>query len=222
MLGFLGITFHQWLQSTGLKTAQATTTAWIVATTPIFIAVLGWLVLKERLRWVQILGILLATVGVLLVVTRGNLASLSAGSFGTPGDFLVLLSAANWAVFSILSRRGLRMFPATLMMFYVMGFGWLFTMLLLFAGPGFSEIADLTLPGWLGVGFLGIFCSGLAYIFWYDALQALPVAQAGAFVYLEPFITLVIAAIVLGEVVTLVSLLGGGVILLGVWMVQKS
>jgi drug/metabolite transporter (DMT)-like permease len=222
LLGFLGITFHQWLQSAGLQTAQATTTAWIVATTPIFIAVLGWLVLKERLHWVQILGILLAAVGVLLVVTRGDLAALSAGSFGTPGDFLVLFSALNWAVFSILSRRGLRMFPATLMMFYVMGFGWLFTMLLLLVGPGFSEITQLSLPGWLGVGFLGIFCSGLAYIFWYDALQALPVAQAGAFVYLEPFITLVIAAIVLGEVVTSISLLGGGVILLGVWLVQRN
>jgi len=120
LLGFLGITFHQWLQSTGLKTAQATTTAWIVATTPIFIALLGWLVLKEQLRWVQALGILLATVGVLLVVTRGDLALLSAGTFGTQGDFLVMISALNWAVFSILSRRGLRAFPATLMMFYVM------------------------------------------------------------------------------------------------------
>jgi drug/metabolite transporter (DMT)-like permease len=222
MLGFVGITFHQWLQSTGLKTAQATTTAWIVATTPIFIALLGWLALKERLRGMQILGILLASVGVLLVVTRGDLSSLSSGSIGTPGDFLVLLSAPNWAVFSILSRRGLRQFPATLMMFYVMGFGWLFTTLLLFAGPGLSQVANLSLAGWLGVGFLGVFCSGLAYIFWYDALQALPVAQAGAFVYLEPFVTLVIAALLLGEAITLISLLGGGVILLGVWMVQRA
>jgi drug/metabolite transporter (DMT)-like permease len=133
-----------------------------------------------------------------------------------------MISALNWAVFSILSRRGLHTFQATLMMFYVMGFGWLFTTLLLLAGPGLNEIPNLGLPGWLGVGFLGVFCSGLAYIFWYDALQALPVAQAGAFVYLEPFITLVIAAIVLGEVVTLISLLGGAVILLGVWMVQKN
>src|SRR5688572_31123805 len=38
LLGFLGITFHQWLQSTALITAQATTTAWIVTSTPIFIA----------------------------------------------------------------------------------------------------------------------------------------------------------------------------------------
>jgi drug/metabolite transporter (DMT)-like permease len=221
LLGFLGITFHQWLQSTGLKTAQATTTAWIVATTPIFIAILGWLVLKERLRWVQAAGILFASIGVLLVVTHGDLVNLSVGSFGTPGDFLVLISSVNWAVFSILSRRGLRTFPATSMMFFVMFFGWLFTTLLLFAGPGLSEIKLLSLPGWLGVVFLGVFCSGLAYIFWYDALQVLPVAQAGAFVYLEPFITLVVAALILDEAVTPASLLGGGVILLGVWMVQR-
>lgn len=222
LIGFIGITFHQWLQSTGLQTAQATTTAWIVATTPIFIALLGWLALKERLAWVQIFGILAATAGVLLVVTRGNLALLLTGSIGAPGDFLILLSAPNWALFSILSRRGLRRYPATLMMFFVMGFGWLFTTLLLVAGPGFNEIIRLSLPGWLGVVFLGVFCSGLAYIFWYDALQALPVAQAGAFVYLEPFVTLVVAALVLGEIITPASLLGGGVILLGVWMVQRT
>jgi len=74
----------------------------------------------------------------------------------------------------------------------------------------------------LGVGFLGVFCSGLGYIFWYDALQALPTAQAGAFVYLEPFVTVVVAALVLSEPLLVASLLGGGIILLGVWMVQRT
>src|SRR5687767_1038611 len=69
LLGFLGITFHQWLQSTGLLTAQATTTAWIITSTPIFIALLGFLILKERLAWYQVTGIILAAFGVLLVVT---------------------------------------------------------------------------------------------------------------------------------------------------------
>src|ERR671913_1835770 len=54
VLGFLGITFHQWLQSTGLLTAQATTAAWIITSTPIFIALLGFIVLKERLVWYQV------------------------------------------------------------------------------------------------------------------------------------------------------------------------
>jgi drug/metabolite transporter (DMT)-like permease len=221
LLGFVGITFHQWLQSTGLLTAQASTTAWIVATTPIFIAILGWLVLREGLKGIQVTGILMAALGVLLVVTNGDLAFLASGRFGTAGDVLILISSVNWAVFSVLSRRGLRLFPATQMMFYVMGFGWLFTSVLFFTGPGLADVGRLQPDGWLGIAFLGIFCSGLAYIFWYDGLQALPVAQAGAFVYIEPFVTVLVAAVVLGEPLLLASLLGGGGILLGVWLVQR-
>lgn len=221
LLGFLGIAFHQWLQSTGLLTAQATTTAWIVATTPIFMALLGWLVLHERLAWLQVGGIALAALGVLLVVSSGDISAIAIGKFGTPGDFLILISAVNWAVFSTLSRRGLREYPASLMMFYVMGFGWLFTSLLFFARTGLAEVAHLTSPGWWGVLFLGIACSGLAYIFWYDALKALPVAQTGAFLYLEPLVAVVVAGIVLAEPVILASLVGGAGILLGVWMVNR-
>jgi drug/metabolite transporter (DMT)-like permease len=62
LLGFLGITFHQWLQSNALKTSEASTTAWIVATTPVFMALLGWLILKEKLSGIKTLGILLAFV----------------------------------------------------------------------------------------------------------------------------------------------------------------
>jgi drug/metabolite transporter (DMT)-like permease len=222
VLGFIGITFHQWLQSTGLVTSQATTTAWIVATTPIFMALLGWLVLGERLRWMQVGGIILAALGVLLVVTRGNLALLGRGQFVALGDTLILLSAPNWAIFSALSRRGLQRHSATRMMFYVMGFGWLFSSLLFFSGPGLSQVGRLTLAGWVGIGFLGFFCSGLAYIFWYDALQTLPTAQAGAFVYLEPFVTVVVAALVLQEPLLRAALLGGGAILVGVWLVQQG
>jgi drug/metabolite transporter (DMT)-like permease len=220
LLGFLGIAFHQWLQSTGLQTSQATTTAWIVATTPIFMALLGWLVLHENMKLGQIAGIGVAVLGVLLVVSKGNLAALVSGNFGTPGDLLILISAPNWAVFSILSRRGLQRHPATRMMFYVMGFGWLFTSVLFFASAGLGQLQALRLDGWLGIIFLGVFCSGLAYIFWYDALQALPAAQAGAFIYIEPLVTVVVAALVLGEPLLAASLVGGGLILLGVWLVQ--
>ena len=222
LLGFLGIAFHQWLQSTALLTSRASTTAWIVATTPVFMALLGWLALKEGLSWFQVAGILLAALGVLLVVTDGNLASLALGRFGQPGDVLVLVSSANWAVFSVLSRRGLNSQPATRMMFYVMTLGWGFTCLQLLAGPGFNEVSSLTTHGWLGVCFLGIFCSGLAYLAWYDALQALPAARLGAFLYLEPPVAVVVAALLLAESVTWAALLGGGIILLGVWMVNRN
>ena len=222
LLGFLGITFHQWLQSNGLRTSEAGTTAWIVATTPVFMALLGWIVLKEGLGWYKTTGIFLAFAGVLLVVSKGDLASVSVGRFGAPGDKLILVSAINWAVFSVLSRRVLKSSPASLMMFYVMSFGWIFTSILFGTSSGLYEISNLTVKGWMGIAFLGIFCSGLAYIAWYDALQALPAAQTGAFLYIEPLVAVVVAFIVLREPITLVSLIGGGIILFGVWLVNRK
>lgn len=221
LLGLIGIAFHQWLQATGLQTSQASTTAWIVASTPVFMAILGWLVLKERLAALQIAGIALAACGVLLVVTQGDFLQLLQGRFGKPGDFLILLSAPNWAVFSALSRRGLQRFPAAQMMFYVMTSGWLLTTIFFLSGPGFSEIALLDSDGWVGVLFLGVACSGIAYIGWYDALQILPASQAGAFIYLEPVVTVIVSSAVLSEPVDPASLLGGAIILIGVWLVNR-
>lgn len=221
LLGFLGITFHQWLQSNALQTSEASTTAWIVTTTPVFMAILGWFVLRERLGWVKILGILVAFIGVLVIVYDGDLRGISLRSFGKPGDILILISAINWTVFSVLSRRGLKNHPATFMMFYVMLLGWLLTSILFFVTQSVSEIQNLTASGWVGLAFLGIFCSGLAYIAWYDALQTLGAAETGVFLYIEPLVTVVVAFFMLSEPITLASLLGGGVILLGVWLVNR-
>jgi len=222
LLGFIGVTFHQWLQATGLQTAQATTTAWIVASTPVFIAILGWLVLKEKFGWVRILGIVLAATGVLLVVSKGNLSGLFSGKEGTVGDILIFISAINWAVYTVLSRRELSRHPAARMMFYVMLFGWLFTTLWIFGlGPGMSELGTLSARAWAAILVLGIFGSGLAYIAYYDALQALPASQLGAFLNIEPLVTTLMAAAMIGEAITAITLFGGAIILLGVYLVNR-
>ncbi len=221
ILGFLGITFHQWLQSTGLVTAQASTTAWIVATTPVFIAILSGIFLHEKLIWLQVLGIIFSAVGVLLVISKGNFNDLFIGQFGEPGDLLILLSAPNWAIFSILSRRGLQKHQATYMMFIVMAIGWLLTSVLFFTTGSLLDVRNMTLTSLLAIAFLGIFCSGLAYIGWYDGLQAIPASQVGAFLYLEPLVAVFTSWILLGEKMVLIALIGGLLILFGVRLVQK-
>lgn len=221
MLGFLGIAFHQWLQSTGLVTAQASTSAWIIATSPVFIALLGWMLLHEKLGLVHIGGMTVAAGGVLLVVTRGDLPMLAAGRFGEPGDILMLISAFTWALFSVYSRHGLRRHPPTLMMFFVMSFGWLFSCPLFCFQGSPAQIAHLSLSGWIAIFFLGVLCSGVAYIFWYDALKIISVSRVGALLYLEPLIAAAAAAVILGEPILLISVGGGALILLGVWMVNK-
>ena len=221
LVGFLAITFHQWLQSNGLLTAQATTTGWMVATTPLFIAILGRLFLGEKLRWGGIAGILIAALGVLLVVARGNPRAIAIEWKGTPGDTLVMISAVNWAVVSVLSRRGLKQHPAALMMFYVMLLGWLLTTGL-FAASGFRGMGHLSASGTLALLFLGFICSGVAYVFWFDALEQLPASHVGAFLYFEPLVTVAVAAALLKEAVLPGTMIGGAIILLGVWLVNRE
>jgi drug/metabolite transporter (DMT)-like permease len=72
------------------------------------------------------------------------------------------------------------------------------------------------------VTFLGIAASGLAYVFWFDGLEKLQVSQVGVFLYLEPLATMLIASAVLGEHIQGITLLGGLIILTGVWLVNRS
>jgi drug/metabolite transporter (DMT)-like permease len=221
LLGAVGISLHQWLQSNALVTARASTSGWIIAATPVFIAALAWAALGERLGPVRVAGIAVAAAGVVLVVTRGDLGALLHGRFGDPGDLLMLLSSPNWAVFSVLSRRAMRARPAALVLFWIMLAGWLFTSAHLFATTGIGAITSLSARGWLAVAFLGVACSGLAYIAWFDALERLPASQVGALLYLEPLVAMLVAAAALGEPVGPVMLLGGAVILVGVWLVNR-
>jgi drug/metabolite transporter (DMT)-like permease len=221
-LGFLGITLHQWLQSSGLVTSEASTTAWLVSTTPVFMALLGWVFLKEKLSKETIIGIFLASFGVLLVVSKGNIKSVFDGNFGSAGDILILISAPNWAIFSVLSYPILKRMSSIKVTLYVFLSGWLLTSIQFFAGKFWIEFSSLTVGGWISIAFLGIFCSAVAYIFYNDGMKALPTSQVGVFLYLEPLVATIVAAIVLSENIVLASLVGGGLILFGVWLVNRN
>jgi drug/metabolite transporter (DMT)-like permease len=238
LLGFLGVTFHQWLQVTGLKTAKATVGSWIVATIPIFVAILGWTVLKERLGAKRVFGISLAFISALVVAGDGNPSKLLTGEKETIGDFLFLLSSMNWAVFTVLSRRILRNDECTdagegirqsnshqqplVSMMVVMVFGWAFSLIWFVLDGSVSELFLLKGDVLWAILFLGIACSGLAYIFWYEALSVVDAAQAGVFLYLEPIVTAFLAWPILGERMSVGSIVAGIGILFGVWIVSRT
>jgi drug/metabolite transporter (DMT)-like permease len=232
LLGFLGITLHSWLQATGLQTVAATVTAWVIATIPVFVAILGWAILGERLSLLRFGGIALAASGAVIVVSGGDLRALLAGRVGTVGDILIGISALNWAIFTVLSKRVLRSEAhhlsegepgqggAIRMMLYVMTFGWIFSLPGMIFDKGWLELQTLSPQGWWALVFLGVACSGLAYLFWYEALDRIAATQAGVFLYFEPLVTAVVAWPLLGEVMTSVVALGGAAILFGVWLVN--
>lgn len=188
---------------------------------PVFIALLGALFLGERMGRRRIVGLVLAAAGVLLVVTRGDPKRLWMTDPGSFGDLLVLLSALNWAVFTVVSRGFLSRHRPAPMMFRVMASGWLMTTVFFLVSGAWSPIAGLDAGGWAAVLFLGVFCSGLAYVFWYDALKSLPASRAGVLMYLNPASATVVAVAGLGEPLSVSVVTGALLITLGVWQVNR-
>ncbi len=221
ILGAIGVAFHQGLQVTGLELTSASSMAWLVALNPVFTAILAWMFLSEVFGPLKVLGLAIAFVGAIVVVTKGTLSSDTLHLPSTTGDMLALASALNWAVFSVASKPLLKRLPPKLTMAYVMLIGWLIVLPFWGVGQGWSEIGQLSATGWVAIGFLGVFCSGLAYIFWYDALAEIDASQVAAFIYIEPLVTVVVAAIVLSEAFTFATFLGGLTILFGVSLVNR-
>jgi drug/metabolite transporter (DMT)-like permease len=85
-----------------------------------------------------------------------------------------------------------------------------------------NSLSHLSLSGWMGILFLGIFCSGLAYLFWYSALEKKDSSIVGMYLYLEPFVTLIGAYLLLNEGIQWITLIGGGMILLGVYLSTRK
>jgi drug/metabolite transporter (DMT)-like permease len=178
--------------------------------------------MKEAFGLPQLLGLALAMLGTLLVVSRGQFGPGEIGLPATRGDLLVFLGAINWAVFSVFSKRVLTRRTPSFTMAVTMGLGWLMLLPLFFGSAGWQEMSRLSWEGWAALLFLGLLCSGVAYVFWYDALDAAGAGQVASFLYLEPLVTLVVAMLLLNERSTAGTLAGGGLILVGVWLVNRN
>ena len=222
LLGFVGVFVHQLLQAYGLSRTSATSAGWLIGLIPIWSAVLAASFLGERLGAGRIVGLAVAFVGAAIVVSRGRGVVEVARLPSTTGDLLILASTLNWAVYTILGRRALRTVGPHRVTAGAMFLGWLMLLPLFVTEAAWRDVPSLTARGWSGVVFLGVGCSGLGYLLWYGALARIETTEVAALLYLEPLVTLVAAAWLLGEPVGPATVAGGLLVLAGVFLVQRS
>jgi drug/metabolite transporter (DMT)-like permease len=213
-------TFHLWIQVTGLQYTTASNTGWIIGTAPIFMAILGSIFFREKVTLLQLAGIVIAMFGLLLLIGKGNIFSIDL--IEDKGDLLVLGSAFTWGVYSMVNKKiSLTYSPLMTILF-------LFIMMAIIIVPfnlnseTINSVLHLSLIGWISILFLGIFCSGIAYVIWAQALRDMESAKVGAFLYLEPLITVFAAWFFLNEVITVIMIFSGLLITLGVFIVNKD
>ena len=222
LLAIVGISGHALLQAYGLLYTTAINTGWFVAVAPIVITIAARLFLGEGITARRMIGILIGFFGAFLVFSKG-VFSLSLFRFAsTFGDFLVLISALTWTAFTVGGRGFLSRFSPLAAITPIMIVGCLITFPFTWLKWEWNILSHLSLSVWMGILFLGIFCSGLAYLFWYSALQKKDSGIVGIYLYLEPLVTLIGAYYLLNEEIQWITLVGGGMILLGVYLATRK
>jgi drug/metabolite transporter (DMT)-like permease len=212
--------FHLWIQVTGLQYTTASNTGWIIGTAPIFMAVLGFVFYKEKVTLFQFVGIVVAIAGLLLLIGKGDVTNI--GLIENKGDLLVLGSAFTWGVYSLVNKKISLSYSPLMTILY------LFLMMAVIIIPfnldlqTINSVISLSKLGWISILFLGIFCSGIAYVIWAQALRDMESAKVGAFLYFEPLVTVIAAWFFLNEEITLLMILSGLLITAGVFIVNKE
>jgi drug/metabolite transporter (DMT)-like permease len=213
-------TLHFLIQAEGLTTTTATNTGWIIAASPLALAVLAFLFLRERIGWTGVAGIAVATAGIVLLVSRGRLADL--GWLRSTGDWLVLASAHTWAVYTVVTRDLVRRRDPLAVTFAILLVAAGVTAVL-FAGSGDPVRARGLSPRAIAaLVYLAIAGLALGQWFWQEGVARLGATHAGLYLYLEPLATLALAVPLLGEPFGPVTAVGGGLVLAGVYVGQRD
>jgi drug/metabolite transporter (DMT)-like permease len=218
LLAIVGISGLGLLQAYGLVYTSAINTGWIIAINPILITVAARFFLDEAITATKIVGILLGFLGIFLIITKGVFSLSLFRSGSTFGDLLVFASAIAWTTFTVGGKGFLSRFNPLSSITAIMMLGFLLLLPLNLLKGGWGNLFHLSPLTWMGVLFLGIFCSGLGYLFWYSALEKKDSGSVGMYLYLEPLVTLIGASLFLGEPIYWVTLLGGAMTLGGVYL----
>jgi drug/metabolite transporter (DMT)-like permease len=220
LLGFAGYLVGVGCSYYGLQLTTVTNAALLNAASPVSLALLSFLFLKERLSPHAVTGILLSVVGVGIIVTRGSLEVMANSQFNH-GDLILLATQLSWGVYTIYGRHlMLRISPLAATTYtYVAGAVWLIVASLVLEW-GQWHPATTTLSSWIAIVYQTVFGT-FAHFWFYDAVSTIGPSRAGIFLNLVPVMAIGIAYFLLHEQITLPHLIGGAVVISGILVATR-
>lgn len=220
-LGLMGGSIYFLTENMALSYSTSANVSILVCTTPIITAcVLAIFYKNERMKLRQIIGSIIAFLGVTLIVLNGQLIL----HLNPLGDVLALSAATTWAFYSLFMKRVMGRYKPEFITRKIFFYGVL-TILPYFAivQPLDTDTSLLFKPYVLGnLIFLGVIASSLAYLMWNWALREIGTVRASNLLYTQTLVTMVLGSIVLGERITIMAISGVAVLFLGVILAVKT
>lgn len=209
VLGFFAVSLHHIALNFGQSGVSAGASSVLVQSTPLFTALLAHFVFREKVSTWRWGCVLLGMIGAAIVVTGDR----GFGHIDARG-LLILLAAFSWSIYFSLQKRHSHRYDGLTMVCYTVWSGTLFLMIYL---PGLlAEVLNAPLRVNVAVGVLGLFPSALAYLAWAYVLNHMDVSRASMSLYLTPPMAIAIASVMLGELPSLMVIVGAVVVLMSV------
>ena len=216
--GFVGVTLLYAVQNLALSYTTAANASVLGNLVPLFVALLSVLFLGERLTSRLLLGLVAATVGALLFSLQGSAVTVAPEHL--LGDGLTLLSALAGAIYVVQGKAIVERYPPAVVTALASGVGALFLAPLALLVEGVPPWPSLN--AWAGLLGLGLGASVLGNLAWWHVAEALPASRAAVFILLVPVVGALLGVIWMGDPLTPLAILGGGMILAGVYLAETG
>ena len=221
-LGFWGTGLHNAFAYVGLQYTTATNGVILNSAIPILIILLGWLIYRETITRLQSLGVAVSLAGILVIISRGDLAALAQLRLNK-GDLIVLFGMVFWAAYTVFLRMKPAELPGLVLLACcgMVGICLLTPLMLLEMTllEGHIEFRPATVAAMF---YVGIFPSFVGYVFWNRGVHEVGPNIAGIFVHLMPAFGAILAWLFLDERIYLFHVAGIALILAGIGLTTQG
>ena len=218
IMGAIGVALYYLTFNVAMVHISASQGALVQASIPAMTALVAVLWLRERASWQRWLGIALSVSGVLIVFS-GSAAD--DGNSSLFGSVLMFASVVCWALYTSLAKRVAAHEPLVITA-CVTGTGAALLLPLSIYEVTTHALAQLPVMSWLGVLYLGGIASGVAYLLYNVSLQHLDASEVGVYTNLIPIVGVITGVVFLGEPLSIRAIVGGLVVMFGVWVTSRS
>ena len=214
--GLTGITFYYFFEYYGIQRTSTVNASLILAAIPILTMLAEAVVYQTRLRPAQVAGAVISMIGVGMILFSGS----NEGEASIVGDLLIMGASIVWVAYIFIGRR-LRSQHTSMGMNSWQAITALITLLPLAVGEG-CDLASIPWDGWAAMAVLAVICSALCYYLYGNALFEMSPLASAIFINLIPLTTMVGGVVLLGETLTWLTVVGGGMVIGSIFLVNMT
>lgn len=220
VLAIFGVAVNQLLFFKGLSLTSPINAGLMMTTNPIMVLIIAHFLIREKISWLKIAGIILGLSGAVLLITSGQKFYFDEGM--TEGNIMVLINSLSYAIFLVMVKPLMERYHYLHIMKWVFFFGIIIVLPFGYTEAVDARWRDLDFSGWAAVVFVVAGTTFFAYLLNISALRTLSPSVVSNYIYLQPLFAASVAIVLGKDSLNYVHVLSALLLFAGVYLVTKS